>query len=70
VLTVIGLALGGLGAFGIMRVMQNPLFEVRARDPVTFVAVAAVLGAVALLASFIPVRRVIKADPTATLKCE
>jgi putative ABC transport system permease protein len=69
-LTVIGLTLGGFGAFGIVRLMQNLLFEIRARDPVTFFAVTAVLGGVALLASFIPARRIIKADPAATLRCE
>ena len=42
---------------------QNLLYGVGARDPLTFVAVAALLGGVALLASWLPARRAARVDP-------
>jgi putative ABC transport system permease protein len=69
-LTAAGLVLGLAGALGITRLMQNLLFGVGARDPVTLAAVAAGLGVVALLASYIPARRATKVDPVVALRYE
>ena len=52
------------------RVMQSLLFEVTAKDPFTFGAVAALLLAVAFVACFIPARRATKVDPLIALRYE
>ena len=70
ILTVIGIALGLLGAFAITRVMQTLLFGVSATDWVTFAAVAMLLIVVGLLASAIPARRATKVDPLVALRYE
>ena len=52
------------------RVMKELLFGVSATDPLTFGAVALLLGAVTLLASYIPALRATKVDPIVALRCE
>ncbi|HKS80790.1 MAG TPA: ABC transporter permease, partial [Candidatus Acidoferrales bacterium] len=56
-LTVLGVAIGVCGALGLARLVKALLYGVSANDPLTFVAVAALLAAVALAACFIPARR-------------
>ena len=70
VLTLIGVGLGLLGAFGITRVMRTLLFGVSATDWVTFTAVAMLLTVVGLLATLIPALRAIKVDPLVALRYE
>ena len=70
VLTVIGIGLGLLGAFGITRVMQTLLFGITATDWVTFTSVAMLLAFVGLLATAIPARRATKVDPLVALRYE
>lgn len=72
-----GLALGGLGigvglvvAFGVTRVMESLLYEVRARDPLTFVAVPIALALVTLLASVLPALRATRVSPVTALRME
>jgi predicted permease len=66
----IGIVLGAAVGFGVTRVMRNLLFGVGSGDPLTFIAVAALLAAVAVLASYIPALRATKVDPIVALRCE
>jgi predicted permease len=67
---LVGVSIGILVALGITRLMTSLLFGVSARDPITFVAVAALLILVAFLASYIPARRAMLVDPTVALRYE
>jgi ABC-type lipoprotein release transport system permease subunit len=65
---VIGLAIGLLAAIASARVLHSLLFEVSASDPMTYVTVLVLLGAVALLASYVPSRRAGMVPPARTLR--
>jgi predicted permease len=70
VLAGVGIAIGLAGALGLTRLMEALLFGVSAMDPVTFFGVPLVLGAVALLASWLPARRAARTDPVEALRAE
>jgi len=70
VLVSIGVALGLAGAFGVTRVLQKLLFEVKPTDAATFAAVSALLILIALSATFIPARRATAVDPMVALRYE
>jgi putative ABC transport system permease protein len=65
-----GVLVGTLAALGVTRTMRSVLFGVSPTDPVTFVAVPAILAAAALLASWLPAARASRTDPASTLRFE
>jgi ABC-type antimicrobial peptide transport system permease subunit len=69
-LALIGV-LAGLGAsWALTRWIESLLFGVSPTDRMTFVIIALLLIAVALLAGYIPARRATKVDPMVALRCE
>ena len=69
-LVLLGLLLGIGGALALSRLMDGLLFGVGATDPLTFIAVALVLLAVAAVACLIPARRATTIDPLVALRAE
>jgi ABC-type antimicrobial peptide transport system permease subunit len=70
VMTGIGLVVGLAAAVGLTRLMSALLFGVSPMDPGTYAAVAGLLGAVALVASYLPARRASRVDPVHALRFE
>jgi len=70
VLAGLGLALGLAAAVASTRLLTSMLFEVKPNDPVVYLAVALLLGAVTLIASYVPARRASRIDPLTALRQE
>jgi putative ABC transport system permease protein len=70
IIALAGIAIGSVGAFILMRVLQSLLFEVRANDASTYAVVAGVLFLIALLACYLPARRATQVDPLVALRYE
>jgi predicted permease len=69
-MTVIGICIGLLAALGLTRLMSSMLFGIKPTDPLTFALVAVLLGAIALLACFVPAQRAMQVDPMVALRYE
>jgi ABC-type antimicrobial peptide transport system permease subunit len=67
-LTLLGLAVGIVGAVLITRTMRALLFGVSPTEPIVFGAIAALLLVVAILACWIPARRAMRLDPMDALR--
>jgi putative ABC transport system permease protein len=68
VMTLTGLGLGLAAALALSRVLQDLVFSIRPTDPLTFVAIAALLLVVAVVASYVPARRAMRVDPITVLR--
>jgi predicted permease len=69
-MTVAGVCVGLVAALGLTQLMSSMLFGVKPTDPLTFVAVAFLLGAIALMACLLPAQRATKVDPLVALRYE
>jgi ABC-type antimicrobial peptide transport system permease subunit len=69
-IAVVGVSIGIAAALGLSRFMQSLLFDVDAADPLTFVVIGLFLGAVAMLAGYVPARRASRIDPVVALRAE
>jgi putative ABC transport system permease protein len=65
---VAGLVIGVAGSFGLTRLLTSMMFNVSPTDTATFLAAPLLLGAVALVACWIPARRATRVDPALVLK--
>ena len=66
----IGLVLGALGSMLATRVLEGMLFGVAPRDPVTLVAVAAIMSVVGVTAALVPAVRASSVEPVEALRAE
>jgi ABC-type antimicrobial peptide transport system permease subunit len=64
----IGLVVGLVAALGLARLLASQLYGLAPVDPVTFIGTPLVLGAVAMLASWVPARRATRVDPLVALR--
>jgi putative ABC transport system permease protein len=69
-LALLGLVIGITASLLLMKYLESQLYGVKARDPLTFIAVAAGLALVALAACYFPARRATKVDPLVALRYE
>ena len=67
---LLGLVIGITASLLLMKYLESQLYGVKARDPLTFIGVAAGLALVALAACYFPARRATKVDPLVALRYE
>jgi len=68
--SLLGIAIGLAGAFGVTRWMSSELYGVSPTDPLAFGAVAGLLFVVTLTACYVPARRALRVDPLIALRAE
>ncbi len=68
--TLIGLLAGCAGAVALSGLAGSLLIGIGPADPEVYMAVAVFLGAVSLLASWVPARRAMRVDPMSSLRCQ
>jgi putative ABC transport system permease protein len=70
VTAVVGIVIGGLGAYWLTRFLEELLFGVEPLDRIAFVAGAGMLFLVALIACYVPASRAARVSPTVALRGE
>jgi ABC-type antimicrobial peptide transport system permease subunit len=68
VLAAAGVIAGGVAAFATTRYLKTLLYDISTTDPLAFVAVITMLGAVAVAASYLPARRAARTEPMDVLR--
>jgi ABC-type antimicrobial peptide transport system permease subunit len=66
----VGIVTGLLLAVMMARLVANQMYGVSEHDPLTFILVSFLLGAISLLACWIAALRVLNVDPVIALRCE
>lgn len=69
-LTTAGIVVGLAGAVALGSLLRSLLFEIRPGDPMTFIGVAILLVAIALMACYVPALRATRVDPMVALRYE
>jgi predicted lysophospholipase L1 biosynthesis ABC-type transport system permease subunit len=69
-LTLMGMGIGIVGSLALTWVLSSVLYGISPTDPVSFLAVAAMLTMVALAASYVPARWATRVDPMQALRSE
>ena len=67
-LTIAGLVLGMVLAFGLTRFIAGMLYGISTTDPLTVIAVVALLGAMAVLACYLPAHRAMRVNPVSAIR--
>jgi hypothetical protein len=65
-----GLAVGLIGALALGGLLRSYLYGLSPHDPAAYAAVLLVLAVTAIAATFVPLRRALRVDPTVTLRHE
>jgi predicted permease len=68
--SIIGIVAGLAAALALARFLESQLFEVKAHDPLVFIASVCLLGFVAVLSVYLPARRAARVDPVVALRYE
>ena len=69
-LVAIGIVIGLIGAFALTRLLASQLYSITPTDPATFVGLALLLAAIALVATLVPALRATRVDPVVALREE
>jgi putative ABC transport system permease protein len=69
-LAVLGVAVGIASALALAQVLATMLYEIKPFDPASYLATAAILMAVAILACYVPARRAMRVDPVVAMRQE
>jgi ABC-type antimicrobial peptide transport system permease subunit len=67
---IVGIGIGVMLAAGLAQLLKGLLLGVSPFDPITYTAVALLLAAICLVASFVPARRATCVDPLVALRTE
>ncbi|MEP7271833.1 MAG: ABC transporter permease [Acidobacteriota bacterium] len=70
VLAAVGVLAGLIASLALTRLLRSMLFEIGPMDPLTYLCLAALLTAIAMLACYLPARRATKVDPLVALRHE